>query len=178
MKKLLLGGVAALMVVLATERQASAWINNKFSVGLGWEVQSGGNNFFWGLYRNGQPPGPEAYGGHGFNGFNGGFNGDHNGNGPYFGGAAPAAPSAYGSYGTDGLPPSALPKILSEAGRAAAQSVSSPYSQAVLNAPATYQPVGYYSSPYYPYPYTYPQYGYPAGSVYSPWGGAPYYWPR
>ena len=57
MKKLLVVGALALAVALLSERQASAWCSWKFGVGLNLEHQSGGNNFGWGFFRNGQPPG-------------------------------------------------------------------------------------------------------------------------
>jgi hypothetical protein len=37
-----------------------AWKNNQLGLGLNWCYQSGGNNLFWGLFRNGQPPGPDC----------------------------------------------------------------------------------------------------------------------
>jgi len=86
MKKLLSLSVLTLGVFVLTERPAQAWVNMKFGVGLNWHLQSGGNNVLWGLFRNGQVPGPETFqqGGpmtppgyqQGPNGFN------------YFGGAA------------------------------------------------------------------------------------------
>jgi len=61
MKKMLLLGAFALSLVALTERPAQAWVNSKFGVGLNWHLQSGGNNFLWGLFRNGQVPGPESF---------------------------------------------------------------------------------------------------------------------
>lgn len=61
MKKIVLAGVLAVCAMAATQQQASAWVNSRFSVGLNWGVQSGGNNFLWGAWKNGQPPGPEAF---------------------------------------------------------------------------------------------------------------------
>ncbi|MFO0864115.1 MAG: hypothetical protein U0744_05580 [Gemmataceae bacterium] len=61
MKKILTLGVLTLGLVAATERPAQAWVNSKFSVGLNWHLQSGGNNFLWGVFRNGQVPGPETF---------------------------------------------------------------------------------------------------------------------
>ncbi len=70
MKKVVLTGLLALGVLAISHQQASAWVNSRFGIGLNWDRQSGGNNFLWGAYRNGQPPGPEAFG----DGFNaGGF---------------------------------------------------------------------------------------------------------
>jgi hypothetical protein len=183
MKKVLLGGIAALAVVLATDRPASAWINSKFSVGLNWAYQSGGNNLLWGLFRNGQPPGPEAYG-----------NGHHAppfqvAPFPYFGGVPNGAPhggNAYGSYGNDGAAPAMMPTTPPPpAGdaRTPPSSAVAHFHPAVWHTPAAYQPVSYYSSPYYPYPqytypqYAYPQYAYPAQGAYGSWG-APQYWGR
>jgi hypothetical protein len=74
MKKVLVTGLLAICVIAISQDQASAWVNKRCGLNLSWSRQSGGNNFGWGLYRNGQPPGPEAFG-HGF------------------------APSAYPSYG-------------------------------------------------------------------------------
>lgn len=63
MKKILVLGALALSIGLLSEQPASAWVNCKFGVGLNWNWQSGGNNFLWGAFRNGQPPGPDcAYG--------------------------------------------------------------------------------------------------------------------
>jgi hypothetical protein len=61
MKKLVVAGLFAISVLAISEQQASAWINSRFGVGLNWDWQSGGNNFLWGAWRNGQPPGPEAF---------------------------------------------------------------------------------------------------------------------
>jgi hypothetical protein len=63
MKKIVFAGLVALSVMAISHQQASAWVNTKFGVGLNWEAQSGGNQFLWGAWRNGQPPGPEAFGG-------------------------------------------------------------------------------------------------------------------
>jgi len=60
MKKILVLGALALSTGLLSEQPASAWVNAKFGVGLNWSWQSGGNNFPWGLFRNGQPPGPDC----------------------------------------------------------------------------------------------------------------------
>lgn len=61
MKKILSLGVLALGLVALSERPAHAWVNAKFGIGLNWQLQSGGNNFLWGAFRNGQVPGPEAF---------------------------------------------------------------------------------------------------------------------
>jgi len=71
MKKLLTMGAMAVALLAVSQQQASAWKNMKFGCGLNWEWSSGGNCFGWGLWRNGQPPGPEGFGypGHGPYGF-------------------------------------------------------------------------------------------------------------
>jgi hypothetical protein len=58
MRKLLGISLLTALVLVATERPAHAWINCKWSVGFNWQWQSGGNNLLWGLFRNGQVPGP------------------------------------------------------------------------------------------------------------------------
>jgi hypothetical protein len=63
MKKLISIGLLTVCALAFSERSAQAWINAKFSVGLNWHLQSANNNFFWGMYKNGQVPGPEAFGG-------------------------------------------------------------------------------------------------------------------
>ena len=61
MKKILSLGLLTVCALVLTERPAHAWVNSKFSVGLSWHLQSGNNNVLWGLWKNGQVPGPEAY---------------------------------------------------------------------------------------------------------------------
>jgi hypothetical protein len=65
MKKLLSVGVAAVLIALGTSRPADAWCNAKFSIGLNWSCQSGNNNLFWGLWRNGEIPSDYGAGGYG-----------------------------------------------------------------------------------------------------------------
>jgi len=62
MKKLLSMGLLTLCALAASEREAQAWVNAKFSVGLNWQLQSANNNVLWGMWKNGQVPGPEAFG--------------------------------------------------------------------------------------------------------------------
>jgi hypothetical protein len=61
MKRFFVASLFAIGMLAITQQQASAWVNSKFGVGLNWDLQSGGNQFFWGAWRNGQPPGPEAF---------------------------------------------------------------------------------------------------------------------
>src|SRR5437660_814339 len=65
MKKVLSIGLLTLCALAISERPAHAWVNAKFSVGLNWALQSGNNNILWGVFKNGQVPGPEAFGGGG-----------------------------------------------------------------------------------------------------------------
>ena len=90
MKKIVFAGLLAISAMAIPQQQASAWVNSKFSVGLNWDMQSGGNNLLWGAWRNGQPPGPEAFGGGG--GYGGGFGGGGYGGGG-FGGPAYGMPT-------------------------------------------------------------------------------------
>src|SRR5207249_4894599 len=60
MKKILAMGITALSLALISEQQASAWVNWKFGAGINFNWQSGGNNFLWGAFRNGQPPAPDC----------------------------------------------------------------------------------------------------------------------
>jgi hypothetical protein len=63
MKKFLTLGALALTLAVASTQQASAWTNFKFGAGINLGYQAGGNNFGWGLFRNGQPPCPGECGG-------------------------------------------------------------------------------------------------------------------
>jgi hypothetical protein len=62
MKKMIAAGLLAIGCLAASEQQASAWLNSKFSVGLNWDLQSANNSVLWGMWRNGQipAPGPDA----------------------------------------------------------------------------------------------------------------------
>lgn len=62
MKKLLSIGLLTVCAFVLAERQADAWLNSKFSIGMNWSLQSGNNSILWGLWKNGQVPGPEAFG--------------------------------------------------------------------------------------------------------------------
>jgi len=63
MKKFVVAGLFAIGMLAITHQPASAWVNSKFGIGLNWNYQAGGNQVLWGAWRNGQPPGPEAFGG-------------------------------------------------------------------------------------------------------------------
>ncbi len=62
MKRILFVGLLTACALATSEHQANAWVNAKFSIGLNWHVQSANNNVLWGLWKNGQVPGPEAFG--------------------------------------------------------------------------------------------------------------------
>ena len=64
MKKILVLGVFAIGMLATTQQEASAWIKTGFRAGINWDYSSGGNSALWGQWRNGQPAGPEAFGGH------------------------------------------------------------------------------------------------------------------
>jgi hypothetical protein len=64
-KAILTAGLALLISAWFVE-PADAWINWKFGVGVNWSHQAGGNNFAWGMFRNGQPPAPTPPGPHGY----------------------------------------------------------------------------------------------------------------
>ena len=78
MKKLLMTGILAITALAMSQQQAHAWVNARFGIGLNYQWQSGGNQFLWGAWTGGQPPGPEFGGGyfgpeimphgHGYNG--------------------------------------------------------------------------------------------------------------
>jgi hypothetical protein len=87
MKKLLVMGALALILAACSLQEASAWVNAKFGIGINWAYQSGGNNFLWGVFRNGQPP---CCDGHGC--------------GPGFYGPGYGVPGYYGSEGYQGYP--------------------------------------------------------------------------
>lgn len=61
MNKILPIGLLALCCGVVAEERASAWINSRFGIGANWSWQSGGNNLLWGLFRDGQPCGPDFY---------------------------------------------------------------------------------------------------------------------
>ncbi|MSQ93433.1 MAG: hypothetical protein EXR98_02630 [Gemmataceae bacterium] len=156
MKKLLSLGLLTVCALVVSERQADAWLNSKFSVGLNWHLQSGNNNVLWGLWKNGQVPGPEAFGGmpHGHIPF--GAN-PPAGNFPYFGANPQQMPQA---YPTQTAPPPV------QTSQQAAYYYGMPYNYG-------YNP--YQTASYQPGGYSYPSYYYP-GTAPSSNYQAPYYW--
>ena len=63
MKKLLSVGLLTVGVLAFCEQPAQAWVNSRFSIGLNWHHQSANTSALWGLWRSGQIPGPDAFGG-------------------------------------------------------------------------------------------------------------------
>lgn len=59
MKRFLILGVFTVAFATMSIQEASAWINSNFGLGLNWNWQSGGNSFCGGLFRDGQPCGPD-----------------------------------------------------------------------------------------------------------------------
>lgn len=155
MKKLLSMGLLTVCALAISEHKAHAWVNAKFSVGLNWHLQSANNNWLWGVWKNGQVPGPEAFGGGGAAPF-------PNGVGP-----APYMPPA-GAFPFFGNAPQQFPQTAPPPQTALQQQA---YYQMLQNyAYNPYQTVSYQNSGYY-----YPNYYYP---VYQPYYGyqAPSYW--
>lgn len=134
MKKIIFAALVAVSVMAISNQHASAWVNSRFGVGLNWDVQSGGNNFLWGAWRNGQPPGPEAFGG---------------GGAPRFSGPMPQqgfAPQGYPAPMPQGFPPQP-PFNASTAEPPFAGQYASPYQFATYARPVYY----YYPNTYYYY---------------------------
>jgi hypothetical protein len=179
MKKILVLGALALSIGLLSEQPASAWVNCKFGVGLNWNWQSGGNNFLWGAFRNGQPPGPDCAYPRG---------GGYPGHGPTFPGFTPYGPYDFQYFGQqpqgngNGAQNTNIPAP-AQAPPGGANQTSSYYY------PSVYQAVNYSPAYYgYNYPYNYtsgyynPAQGYNyASGYYNPAQGyygyqAPSYW--
>ncbi len=146
MKKFLFLGLAALGLGLVIDRPADAWVNSKFSIGLNWHRQSGGNNLLWGVFRNGQVPGPEG------GGFHGGYlpHGDH---APTFPGFHPAGPNEFQYFGQkpqnqNGNQPNPQPAAAAAQQPQAYGLVPNWYNQSL------YQAVNYTPNYYYPADYS------------------------
>jgi hypothetical protein len=158
MKKLLSIGLLTVCALALHAHQANAWVNAKFSVGLNWQLQSANNNVLWGAWKNGQVPGPEAFGGGGSAPFPQGI-----GPGPMM-----TPPGAFPYFGQNpqGAPQS-LPVQTVAPPQANAQTPQAYYgmTQGYYNPYQTvsYQPSGYYYPNYY-YPIYQQYYGYQAPS--------------
>lgn len=165
MKKLLSMGLLTLCALAASEREAQAWVNAKFSVGLNWQLQSANNNVLWGVWKNGQVPGPEAFGqpggggGYGPGMYGPGGMSQPVGAFPYFG-AQPTPQPMPQAQSFQGRPTETAPPALAQ--MPAQQQQAYNYAPNYFYNP--YQTVsyqqGYYNPNYYPaYPPTY-GYGY------------------
>lgn len=158
MKKLLSIGLLTLCALAITERRADAWLNAKFSVGLNWQIQSGNNNILWGVFKNGQVPGPEAFGG-GPMQFGPALSPMYMppaSNFPFFGNNPQGAPAGYPAETAP------LPKLASQGQQAYYPAQNGNYNP--------YQTVGYQ-----PNGYAYPNYYQP--NYYQSYANqAPYYW--
>jgi hypothetical protein len=183
MKKLLSFGLLAVCAVAISEQQAHAWVNSRFSVGLNWHLQSANNSTLWGLWRNGQIPGPDGFG-------------PGPGPGPgvpppgYY--PPPVGPQPFPWLGAQG---SGMPPVAYQNGAAPqtmpmayqpmypqAQPEANPY-QSINQVQQYYAPsTSYYgSNPYQPVSYQPQAYGYnyyaPSYYVYPFYNySAPYYW--
>jgi hypothetical protein len=149
MKKFLSMGLLTVCALALSERQAQAWVNAKFSIGLNWQIQSANNNFLWGLYKNGQVPGPEAF----------------SAGGPYPYGVGPGpmmnAPGAFPFFGQN---PQSMPQTVPAQTAAPPQAYAVPqvYQNTYSAYYNPYQTVSYQNyGNYYPtYYYYYPNYSY------------------
>ena len=142
MKKIVSLGLLAACALVVSERPAHAWVNSKFSVGLSWHLQSGNNNFLWGLWRNGQVPGPEAY------------------QGPFHYGPPPAQNGTFPWYGHAPQNETAPPPLAQQhAYYPAQQSYYNPYQAVSYQQYAQYYP-SYFNPTYQMYAYQAPYYWY------------------
>jgi hypothetical protein len=162
MRKFLFLGLTALGLALVSEQPAQAWVNSKFSIGLNWHRQSGGNNFLWGFYRNGQLAVPE----------NGPFQFAPPPHGaPTFPGFVPYGPNDFQYFGQRQAPTNSgnltSPNVPPPPTATAAQQP-----QAHATAPAWYGQ----QSLYQPVSFTPSNYGYPTTGNYAP-GYYGYYLP-
>jgi len=160
MKKILSIGLLTVCALVVTERQADAWVNSKFSIGLNWHLQSANNNVLWGAWKNGQVPGPEAFGhGGGPLQFGPGPQMPPAGAFPWFG----HNPQGYPQATPAGFPTETAPPPLAAQG----QQTYFPMQYGYYN---PYQTVSYQPSGYY-----YPNYA--QQNYYQPYmNQAPYYW--
>ncbi len=153
MKRLLSIGLLTVCALAVSERQANAWVNAKFSIGMNWHLQSANNNTLWGVFKNGQVPGPEAFGA-----------GMYPGPIP-FGTNPPGGTFPFYGNGPQGYP-QGMP---AQAAPTQAPQQHAYYGQNAFQS-ASYQPSSYYDYNYN-YSYSYPNYGY-SGYSYQ----VPSYW--
>jgi hypothetical protein len=160
MKKLLSIGLLTVCALALSERPAQAWVNAKFSIGLNWQLQSANNNFLWGVFKNGQVPGPEAFG-------PGGVSSPY----PYGAGPGPMV-TPPGGFPFFGQNPQGTPQNFPAQTAAPPQANAQPQQTAYYGmAPGYYNP--YQTVSYQPSAYYYPSYYYPN---YQSYYQAPSYW--
>ena len=168
MKKILSMGLLTVCALMVAEQRAHAWVNGKFSIGLNWQVQSANNSILWGVFKNGQVPGPEAFG---MPGCGGGFCPPGGGGGGHFGpGGGYMPPAAQQSFPWFGGVPGQNPA-------APAGFVPPGHPQGVpTNGPTNSNTQAAYHSPFQnvSYQQTAYQMYYPYGSRYP--AQVPYYW--
>jgi hypothetical protein len=157
MKKLLSIGLLTVCALALSEHQAQAWVNAKFSIGLNYHLQSGGNNILWGVFKNGQVPGPEAFGGGGQYGPAPFGTNPPGGTFPFFGSAPQGMPQG---YPTETAPPP----------------VQASQQQAYYGTPQNWSYNPYQTVSYQPSSYYYPNYYYPIYNQYYGGYQAPSYW--
>lgn len=159
MKKLLSIGLLTVCALAVSERQADAWVNAKFSVGLNWHLQSANNNWLWGAWKNGQVPGPEAFGQP--SGYPGQY-GPMPGPGPYM---PPAGTFPFFGNNPQGVPTETAPPPIAQG-----QNAYYPMQNYNPYQTVSYQQGGYYYPNYYQPNYYQPNYY--QGYAYQ----SPYYW--
>jgi hypothetical protein len=139
MKKFLTIGILTVAAATISTQEAPAWVNWKVGVGanIGW--QAGGNNFLWGLFRNGQPPAPDFCGGGGYGGQMG---------------------PGCGQFPHASNQPNAHEQSVNANADAAAAAYSASGRTQSFSQPPWYGQTVNYQRPYYPSYYTYPYYNY------------------
>lgn len=140
MKRMIIGALLALALILSSQQRASAWVKANFSVGLNWTVEGGGNCFFWGLWRSAplNCPYPYPYPGLANHGF--GYPWAGYGNAGAGAGAADGRTGLFARRRAANAPAAAAaPNILPPAAPATAPSTPPP---AITTTPTTRQ-VGY-----------------------------------
>jgi hypothetical protein len=178
MKKMFAASALAVCLALASQQQASAWVNSKLAVGLSWDMSCGNNSMGWGLFSSGQTPNPYGMGGDPYMGcgpqgcapgglfggglFSGRFGnglGGPNGNANAFAYGMQQAPMFYAGPDGSAPAPAATPASAPAAAPAPAPAAQNQtyYSPSPLFHFANYPHYGYY--PYYNYNYGYGYYG-------------------
>ena len=148
MKKIIVMSFLVVGVIMFAEQQASAWVNSRFGIGLSDHKQSANTSLLWGLWRNGQIPGPDM-GGQGGSPYGGAPYGSPYG-GPRFAASQPGfmpMPSGPGPVAHQGA--FADPYFAGAPYATAPMNYGSPYQFANYPRPSYYYPSVYYPSAYY-----------------------------